>query len=170
MYRLLITSDEIREALSWTSLGDHIITAPLKTNNQTSEGDDSMYVLSVAGGMVMNDTPQNVADVLHQVIVEHRPDVLMLDNMNSRAVLRRSAGKMRHEDIKYLQIEGALFSPAPRKNEQRTVSKREKREETSEASGGGKVVLGVLVLALAVAIVGGLAATGNTRGNCDEER
>lgn len=176
MYHLLITSDRIADALMETSLGEYIRsrgTRDGKGDAKQHSDDIPTYVLSIADGMKLNDTPQKIADIIHFAIIHYHPDVLMLDNMNSRAVLRKSGSKMRQEGTKYMLVEGALFSPAPKKaikESPRAVSKQEKKEEVAEMSTNGKVVLGVLALAIAVAVVGGLASASNTRDESGSKR
>ena len=148
MYCLRVTSPEIRDALLGTSLAASI------TRDQH---DVITYILSVSDGMKMNDEAQRTADVLHCAITEHWPDVLMLDNMNSRAVLRRASGKMRSADTKYMLVKSAMFSPVAAS---RTVTHR---REPTECSSSGKIAIGILAAAVAVVILGSVAARSNTR-------
>ena len=148
MYCLRVTSPEIRNALLGTSLSASILR---------EEHDVITYILSVSDGMKMNNEPQITADVLHCAITEYWPDVVMLDNMNSRAVLRRASGKMRSADTKYMLVKSAMFSPAA------TSRGVAHGRESTECSANSKVAIGVLVAAVAVLIIGSVAARSNTR-------
>jgi len=151
MYKIVISSEPIREALLETTLGDRIVAITPKPS------DDVVYVLSIQDHACTEISPQELADVLEAAIAQGF-DVLYLDDLSTLARMYKMHTDHTETGSVCCVVRPPMFFQKPADDSVEIAQQRSRNADDLDTGSRGAITVGVLGFAVALGIIG-LAAS-----------
>jgi len=170
MYKLLVSSEKVRNELMETKLAENIITASFQDKSVP------VYILDIREDAKTEVTLSQFADVVDTILSSaFNVNTVYLDDMSSIARIYRYTGSGGNSSMtsargkpKYTVVKPAIFFIEDEAYPS-TVTGRDRSVDGENASGGGGAFLGVVGIAIAVGIIG-LAASQSSGGGGEQRR